>query len=246
MKSGFTLIELLVVIAIIAILAALLFPVFGQAKAAGKKASCLSNIRQIGLATGLYASDFNDAYPQTKKGTEHPEIDDPDGAWEEPQYESVFFLIFPYTGSTTPLSSSDVSNQRMYACPEDLDPFGKNCLAVNPDAPAETSYLINGYFVFGLTSSQVSNSASTIMFAERRSGAAGTVPSYCDDMYRPWWDANSAQAPENDMSPSDGAIATTRHSQLSNYSFADGHTKTMPWGKTYSPPGINLHLIRQP
>lgn len=63
MRRGFTLIELLVVIAIIAILAAVLFPVFAQAKEAAKKTSCLSNLRQLGIATKLYLGDNEDVYP---------------------------------------------------------------------------------------------------------------------------------------------------------------------------------------
>lgn len=62
-KRGFTLIELLVVIAIIAILAAILFPVFAQAKAAAKKTACLSNQKQIGTAGIMYASDHDDYMP---------------------------------------------------------------------------------------------------------------------------------------------------------------------------------------
>ena len=63
MKSrAFTLIELLVVIAIIAILAAILFPVFAQAKEAAKKTQDLSNIKQIGTASLIYASDYDDMY----------------------------------------------------------------------------------------------------------------------------------------------------------------------------------------
>jgi prepilin-type N-terminal cleavage/methylation domain-containing protein/prepilin-type processing-associated H-X9-DG protein len=64
-NQAFTLIELLVVIAIIAILAAILFPVFAQAKAAAKKTSSLSNQKQIGLGAQLYASDYDDMLPET-------------------------------------------------------------------------------------------------------------------------------------------------------------------------------------
>ncbi|WP_292924398.1 prepilin-type N-terminal cleavage/methylation domain-containing protein, partial [Novosphingobium sp. SCN 63-17] len=64
-SRAFTLIELLVVIAIIAILAAILFPVFAQAKAAAKKANSLSNQKQIGLATMMYAGDYDDTLPET-------------------------------------------------------------------------------------------------------------------------------------------------------------------------------------
>jgi prepilin-type N-terminal cleavage/methylation domain-containing protein len=64
-RKGFTLIELLVVIAIIAILAAILFPVFAQAKAAAKKTSCLSNLKQLGTAAQIYLSDTDDVWPVT-------------------------------------------------------------------------------------------------------------------------------------------------------------------------------------
>ncbi|MBS1703060.1 MAG: prepilin-type N-terminal cleavage/methylation domain-containing protein [Armatimonadetes bacterium] len=63
--KGFSLIELLVVIAIIAILAAILFPVFAQAKAAAKKIASLSNQKQIGLGAVMYANDYDDYLPET-------------------------------------------------------------------------------------------------------------------------------------------------------------------------------------
>jgi prepilin-type N-terminal cleavage/methylation domain-containing protein/prepilin-type processing-associated H-X9-DG protein len=64
MKKAFTLIELLVVIAIIAILAAILFPVFAQAKAAAKNSASVSNLKQLGLAAEMYRSDYDDNNPQ--------------------------------------------------------------------------------------------------------------------------------------------------------------------------------------
>src|SRR2546430_10933956 len=73
-SAGFTLIELLVVIAIIAILAAILFPVFAQARATARKAACASNLKQIGLAFGMYAQDYDEMLvPHWTNGTGIPD-----------------------------------------------------------------------------------------------------------------------------------------------------------------------------
>ncbi len=66
---GFTLIELLVVIAIIAILAAILFPVFAQAKVAAKKTQAISNMKQAGTATAMYTSDYDGAFMLSNSGS---------------------------------------------------------------------------------------------------------------------------------------------------------------------------------
>ncbi len=69
-SPGFTLIELLTVLTLIAILAALLFPVFAQAREKARQTSCASNLRQLGMAVALYAQDYDDLYPI---GSDSPE-----------------------------------------------------------------------------------------------------------------------------------------------------------------------------
>ena len=98
-KRGFTLIELLVVIAIIAILAAILFPVFAQAKAQAKKITCLSNGRQIGLGLAMYINDNDDRYPQEHPSTGNPVVDDSTGQLESIDFGSPFDKILPYVAS---------------------------------------------------------------------------------------------------------------------------------------------------
>jgi len=92
MRRAFTLIELLVVIAIIAILAAILFPVFARAKEAAKAISCLSNARQVGLASRLYIGDYDDFFPIFYAYNSQP----PAG---QPGHKGVEVLLFPYAKS---------------------------------------------------------------------------------------------------------------------------------------------------
>ena len=68
MKKGFTLIELLVVIAIIAILAAMLLPVLSRARENARRAVCMSNLKQIGLALKMYAQDYDEFFPTSSTG----------------------------------------------------------------------------------------------------------------------------------------------------------------------------------
>src|SRR3954469_24153437 len=67
-NRGFTLIELLVVIAIIALLAAILFPVFGRARENARRSNCLSNLKQVGLGVMQYVQDHDEIYPLVGQG----------------------------------------------------------------------------------------------------------------------------------------------------------------------------------
>ncbi|HEY3781847.1 MAG TPA: prepilin-type N-terminal cleavage/methylation domain-containing protein [Fimbriimonadaceae bacterium] len=241
--GGFTLIELLVVIAIIAILAAILFPVFARAKEAAKKTDCLSNIRQIGLATQMYLSDNGGIYPETKSPSQDPALDDANGSLDDPDMGSVFAIISTYTGQT--VTNDTLSSNHIFMCPSDAAPFDPSCDTINEQAPPVTSYLINAYFIFGLSESSVIKPASTILYAERRSAAVGTINQYCDYVYHPWFNPLNSVAPANEMDPVVGAVATTRHTQSSNFAFADGHAKSYAWTQTYAPPKVNLHALQQ-
>jgi prepilin-type N-terminal cleavage/methylation domain-containing protein/prepilin-type processing-associated H-X9-DG protein len=100
--SGFTLIELLVVIAIIAILAAILFPVFAQARAKARQAACLSNLKQVGTAVMMYVQDFDETYPPSQSSVPAPAPANTVVSWPT--------IIFPYT-----------KNEGIYVCPDGED-----------------------------------------------------------------------------------------------------------------------------
>jgi prepilin-type N-terminal cleavage/methylation domain-containing protein len=130
---GFTLIELLVVIAIIAILAAILFPVFAQARAKARQTACLSNMKQIGLAFAGYTSDYDGAVAPAYMGGPAPV---PIVAWPtllQPYMKNVDVFVCP--GATTDLFNPDpqyidnTSNARRYVGTTDPQVTGSTASA---------------------------------------------------------------------------------------------------------------------
>src|SRR5581483_10176820 len=115
-RKGFTLIELLVVIAIIAILAAILFPVFAQAREAARKTACLSNMKQLSLGWLMYAQDYDETYPMSAQCS--PGCPEPMVFWTE--------LVDPYVKSGSNAKNQyggdDLSNRgaSVFICPNYL------------------------------------------------------------------------------------------------------------------------------
>jgi prepilin-type N-terminal cleavage/methylation domain-containing protein/prepilin-type processing-associated H-X9-DG protein len=102
-NRAFTLIELLVVVAIIAILAAILFPVFAQAREAARKSTCISNVRQLGTAFQMYTADYDDTLPPAGyRGAPGGTTPDNFGAYRWP------WLVMPY-----------VKSMQLVLCPSD-------------------------------------------------------------------------------------------------------------------------------
>jgi len=227
-----------VVIAIIAILAAILFPVFTQAKQAAKQIVCLTQQKEIGLGLMLYVNDWDDVYPEEHPPTGNPAVADDLGQLESVDYGSPFDKILPYVTGT------DSAKQSLYFCPMDQDPHGLklldssgNCIGSAPLAPPPgnlTSFLLNAYFLFGASGSAVLEPSQTIYIAERRDG-------FCDVHYHPW--LGEVEIPTSPADTADPiAIAFNRHATGSNYVYADGHAKWRMFAQTRLPfPGHELY-----
>ena len=210
---AFTLIELLVVIAIIAILAAILFPVFAKAREKARQSSCLNNLSQIGRAVMMYVQDWDGTYPLVHLGTpdepnehghEHGHEHDHEHKHEHEEAGSWYDGIMPY-----------LKNKDVFKCPS--DPVRDETIS---------SYSINGLFEYATSEGDFKKPAQTIMMAERGERPDGTPVEHLG--YHPW---------EPDFVTH---LSINRHMGGSNYLFADGHAKWLRWEMTISP--INMHM----
>lgn len=265
-KSGFTLIELLVVIAIIAILAAILFPVFAQAREKARQASCISNEKQIGLAVLQYTQDYDETFPMSEDGTMNPpgSTNADSRPWQN--------AVHPYLKSGEQYNSVSYGKGGVWSCPSWPDSgtlmddqgqrYGVNDMFISNygRSVADTRATI--------ATAQIDSPAEKVLFVEKGRKAATTWNWPDFSTLQEKWVAGSiltggqvdpakdgsqeSAKPVNDCDGKEsgdagawecGRMIRYRHSGAATVAYVDGHVKAHPkgslkWYKNIYLPGI--------
>jgi prepilin-type N-terminal cleavage/methylation domain-containing protein/prepilin-type processing-associated H-X9-DG protein len=229
-KPGFTLIELLVVIAIIAILAAILFPVFAAAREKARQISCASNMKQLGVGLLEYVQDYDENLP----------FDEESGGWGT----GWAHQIYPYVNSTG-----------VYTCPDDqtqpasgnveysyvinhnaVTTSGIGCPTTKLVAPASTVCLFEGSNITGLPPSNTAelNSEAAIGAGGGNDGLGSDYIGQAGYHMVVWEDTGQfggRSVPIGQTTSNNGGLDPIfpygRHSKASNYLMFDGHVKLL-------------------
>ncbi len=222
LSRGFTLIELLVVIAIIAILAAILFPVFGRARENARRTSCQSNLKQIGLGVTQYTQDYDETYSGAYTV--------PAGKTSATDRVSYMQMIFPYTKSS-----------QIYRCPSDTK-TDTQYLSVgagnNPDLAGlltvgGTSYGYNDMDSVGRNFANVEGPGAKVSEVQEPSTTIIITEATLD-----WnmWNNQHADAPACALwgitQNGNDHVDTLRHLEGANFLYYDGHVK---WARATKP-----------
>ncbi len=206
-RHGFTLFELLVVIAIIAILAAILFPVFARAREKARANTCLSNVKQITLGILMYVNDNDERFPPSApyNGTPNPTVSPAGGGWM-----TWKGLVYPY-----------VKNAQIFQCPSNMPVTATGELVPGSTSQFTRSYTCNGgnirigggtpmqYYAFNPKYlAEIVKPAECIAIHESQDvGTPGVYWDQAGGLQCSYWFSN--------------------HSRQSNFGFCDGHAKSM-------------------
>jgi len=235
--KGFTLIELLVVIAIISILASILFPVFARAREQARKASCLSNLNQMGLAVMMYVQDYDETYPI--------------GRFNLPPTPFAYWydVIAPY-----------VKNKQVFVCPTAGQQVRSGGYGWNVRGTSTTNGF--GYYKSdpptaanwgtptggALNIAAVEEAANTILITDPSSNnnvASGMVyaigystidyiPVLHGGQIGPFYDGTKTEAPASTVARGGGG----------NYLFADGHAKYLEASRSFCSNMWNVDKVK--
>lgn len=217
-RRAFTLIELLVVIAIIAILAAILFPVFAQARESARLTACVSNGRQIGLGLSMYLQDYDEAFPPADYGGPVTSPPYTQFAWYSGAGGPVYYppccfdLLQPYEKST-----------QIHKCPSDATGLPAALpLRVNGNGqPLQPlSFALNRYFFYDISSFTFRPAAAYALVAIARPASKLFVVESASVLGRELIGPNNLSLVTNNTPP-----LFRRHRDGSTYVYADGHAK---------------------
>jgi prepilin-type N-terminal cleavage/methylation domain-containing protein/prepilin-type processing-associated H-X9-DG protein len=207
--TAFTLIELLVVIAIIAILAAILFPVFAQAREKARQTACLSNLKQLGTATMMYVQDYDEVYPPSLVLSSSTAQNISFRQLLQPYMKNVQVMVCPSNPN-----NKTVSHAAIDGFPATYVSYAASCSGADANPPTT-----NGVGVFGcnaaIPQALVANSSECIAAVEstaRRSNFDVRT--------------TSQFGVATDNANTNGHLFAG-HSGMSNFLFADGHAKAM-------------------
>jgi prepilin-type N-terminal cleavage/methylation domain-containing protein/prepilin-type processing-associated H-X9-DG protein len=256
-RRGFTLIELLVVIAIIAILAAILFPVFAQAREKARQATCLSNQKQLGLGFLQYAQDADETMPIAAITVVVPAIN----SWDQ--------MIQPYCGVRVASQSNNPVPTTIFSCPDDSvqRTFGPTD-SRDTRSYSMTSVTVNGgttttagavgpriteggaSVYTGRAQSEFTSPSGTLLLAELHMDRNAFGNNSNNIVYSPISPASGTFKGQDCKTGDSGGNCTGRHTNGAahgggwNYLFVDGHAKwfkpeaTFGTGTSTSPKGM--------
>jgi prepilin-type N-terminal cleavage/methylation domain-containing protein/prepilin-type processing-associated H-X9-DG protein len=215
-RRAFTLIELLVVIAIIAILAAILFPVFARAREAARKTACINNLKQIGTGIMMYAQDYDEMLPSASFAAGGMFTTQ---TWTDYGWAYAFTLVDPY-----------VKNTGIYGCPS-----ATGGLVGPVNNRFKLSYGYNEYIY------DVGRSWASLAALSNNNHGVANIAIVADSrfggIFNDWDNGNTGNAtyPTNFLGRVLLAAGATPRHEGSNFIYADGHAKFSPVGAIVCP-----------